>query len=287
MVVLLSMLIRSVRSFVPLLRQRHQLQQPLERLWIRPSLLGQSRYLTVTRAPPATNTILTRRFSSIKSNSKTGVDKDCEDNHNVDDTTKSDFGEIHFYNEQSDLPSIDEAKLIETVRRIRTILGYDRYSVTLILVNDEAMQEANLQSRGMDRPTDILSFQFQEALMPGVLMPPEFDVPDFYNLGDMLIDIPYVMRSCKDDEEWEYYDEEEEDRGVSRAMADVFDPETRLHMLLIHGMLHLVGYDHIDDDDFILMVTREEELLRELGLPGAPPLPNEPTTEQGTSGMKP
>jgi probable rRNA maturation factor len=36
-------------------------------------------------------------------------------------------------------------------------------------------------------------------------------------------------------------------------------------MLLVHGMLHLVGYDHIEDDDYIEMVEREEEILKEIG----------------------
>ena len=60
--------------------------------------------------------------------------------------------------------------------------------------------------------------------------------------------------------------EDDDDRGVSAAMSTVFDPEQRLHMLLVHGMLHLVGYDHIEDDDYELMATREEEIMKELDL---------------------
>ena len=67
------------------------------------------------------------------------------------------------------------------------------------------------------------------------------------------------------DEESE--EEEEEERGVSGAMARVFDPELRVNMLLVHGMLHLVGHDHEEDDEYELMVTKEEEILRELGMP--------------------
>ena len=48
-------------------------------------------------------------------------------------------------------------------------------------------------------------------------------------------------------------------------MADISDPEQRIRMLLVHGMLHLVGYDHIDDDDYEEMIAREEEILGELG----------------------
>ena len=118
-------------------------------------------------------------------------------------------------------------------------------------------------------PTDILSFQFNEAVKPGELQPPEFDIPDYYTLGDILVDVEYVMRRCKEDQEINEsgeYEDDEDDRGVSGAMATVYDPEQRINMLLVHGMLHLVGYDHEGDDDYEEMVTREEEILKTLNL---------------------
>lgn len=171
---------------------------------------------------------------------------------------------IHIYNEQTALQKIDEERLRQTVHNIRSILGYEKYSVTLVLVDDEEMRETNLETRNVDAPTDILSFPMHDAIKPGVLEEPQFDIPDLYNLGDMMIDVPYVIRQCKDDEEWEY--EDDDVRGVSAAMSDVFDPEQRMHMLLVHGMLHLVGYDHIEDHDYELMTSREEEIIKELGL---------------------
>jgi len=172
--------------------------------------------------------------------------------------------EIEFDNEQTALTNIDEEKLKGTIERIRSILGYDSYSVSLTLIEDEEMREINKDTRDVDAPTDILSFPMHDPIKPGILEKPQFDIPDLYCLGEMLIDVPYVIRRCKDDEEWEY--EDDDDSGVSGAMAEEFDPEKRLHMLLVHGMLHLVGYDHIDDDDFSLMVAKEEELLKELEL---------------------
>jgi len=70
-----------------------------------------------------------------------------------------------------------------------------------------------------------------------------------------------------EDDEYEYEwieVDEYDDRGVAPAMLKVFDPEIRCHMLMVHGMLHLVGYDHIEDDDYELMVEREDEVLAEL-----------------------
>lgn len=67
--------------------------------------------------------------------------------------------------------------------------------------------------------------------------------------------------------EYEYIEvevDEYDDRGVAPAMLKVYNPEIRLHMLIVHGMLHLVGYDHIEDDDYELMVVREDEVMAEL-----------------------
>jgi rRNA maturation RNase YbeY len=179
----------------------------------------------------------------------------------------SPLGTVAIYNDQTALPNIDEEALQATIRKISYILGYETYDVTLLLVDDEEMRETNLESRGVDAPTDILSFPFLQAMEPGLLELPEFDVPDYYTLGDMMVDVPYVIRRCQEDMEdvsdnEEY--EEDDDRGVSGAMAKVSDPEKRIHMLLVHGMLHLVGHDHEDDDEYEQMVQREEEILKEL-----------------------
>lgn len=184
----------------------------------------------------------------------------------------SSLGEIYVEDDQEIL-KLDTKRLEDTVARIRKILGYETHSVSLLLVDDDTMKEVNQETRGVDAPTDILSFPMLEAIKPGLLEQPEFDIPDYYNLGDMLVDIPYVMRRCQEDEEEKRLvldidaDEKNIDRGVSGAMATVFDPEMRVHMLLVHGMLHLVGHDHEEEDEYELMVSEEEKLLELLGFP--------------------
>jgi probable rRNA maturation factor len=189
------------------------------------------------------------------------------------------FGEIYLEDDQSAL-KLDLNKIEDTVMRIRKILGYENYGVSLLLVDDEYMKETNRATRGVDAPTDILSFPMLEAIKPGVLEKPEFDIPDYYNLGDMLVDVPYVMRRCHEDQEEATAALKETDananaqetvsdsieRGVSGAMSTVYDPELRVHMLLVHGMLHLVGHDHEDDDEYEIMVAEEERLLDTLRL---------------------
>ena len=219
---------------------------------------------------------------------------------------------------------INLTALRQTIEHTREIIGYPTYDVSVSLVTDSHMREINTISRGIDAPTDVLSFCFQdeEDMEPGVLGEVQFDTPDFYNLGDILIDVDYVQRKCEedrkkhvaekeksddndgmvegevvaeqdlettasdsgaiiniddyevvadgessDDDEYEYMEievEEYDDRGVAPQMQYIYDPEIRIHMLLVHGMLHLVGYDHIEDDDYELMVVREDEVLAEL-----------------------
>ena len=210
----------------------------------------------------------------------------------IDDNTQIIPGSIQIYDEQTSIPNIDIPKLERTISIIRSIIGYETYDVNLLLVNDEYMKETNAESRGIDKPTDILSFPFHDtekggAKGAGLLEEPEFDIPDYYTLGDMIVDVPYVMRRCEedriyyessdedgnsykehidgsDDEEEDEYDDYvgDDDRGVSGAMANIYNAEERIHLLLVHGMLHLVGYDHIEDDDYEVMVSKEEEVLK-------------------------
>jgi probable rRNA maturation factor len=200
-------------------------------------------------------------------------------------------GTITIYNEQKTLPNINIQTLEKTISTIRSIIGYPTYQVNLILVDDEYMKEINLETRGIDKPTDILSFPLHDTKLGGAkgagdLEEPEFDIPEYYSLGDMIVDVPYVMRRMEEDklyyenddetendidhneDEGELDDDEyedyvgDDDRGVSGAMASVYDIEKRIQLLLIHGMLHLVGYDHIEDDDYEVMVSKEEEVIK-------------------------
>ncbi len=53
------------------------------------------------------------------------------------------------------------------------------------------------------------------------------------------------------------------DRGVSKIMSTCFDLQDRISLLLVHGMLHLLGYDHEKDEDWLVMTAREEEIWAE------------------------
>ena len=195
--------------------------------------------------------------------------------HDVPDSPP---GEINVYNEQTNLPNLNLEKIERAINQIRKIVGYSTYDVALILTDDHEMREINLETRGVDAPTDILSFPFQEAIEPGNLGPAQFDLPEYYCLGDMIVDVPYVMRRIEEDRKMNELDagnmkyEKDndsgcdyvgnDDRGISGAMALEYDAESRITMLLVHGILHLVGYDHIEDEDYERMVKKEEEVLK-------------------------
>lgn len=94
------------------------------------------------------------------------------------------------------------------------------------------------------------------------------DDEDLLNLGDLVISVPYVLRVCETDAQ-EPIDLRRDDvddllRGVSAAMACEFDLQARLSLLIIHGVCHLLNYDHEIDDDFHAMVQLEDKLIGHL-----------------------
>ena len=120
-------------------------------------------------------------------------------------------------------------------------------AVEVLLTDDEAIREINREHRGVDRPTDVLSFPLNE-LVPGVF---DTDVCEFdyerecFLLGDMVIS----MERCA---------AQAEEFGHSFAHEVTY--------LAIHSTLHLLGYDHVDEGaQKRQMRAREKEILKLLG----------------------
>lgn len=105
--------------------------------------------------------------------------------------------------------------------------------LTVRIVDNQESQQLNHQYRGKNKPTNVLSFPFQNP--PGMTLP---------LLGDLLI--------CKNVVESEAL---EQNKSLTEHWA---------HML-IHGTLHLLGYDHIDPQEAVEMESLETELLNQLG----------------------
>jgi probable rRNA maturation factor len=115
----------------------------------------------------------------------------------------------------------------------------DQATVSIRIVDRAESQQLNRDYRGKDKPTNVLSFPFDAP--PGV--PEEaFD----YMLGDLVVCAPIVAEE-----------------------AHAQNKEIRHHWchLLIHGTLHLLGYDHIKDEEAETMEQLERDILATLGMP--------------------
>ena len=123
---------------------------------------------------------------------------------------------------------------------IRLSGGSDEAEVSLMLVDDQRIHALNLEYRGVDRPTDVLSFALQEEMEEE----PESEFEDEM-LGDIVISVPRA-----------------------RAQAEEYGHsfERELVYLAVHGTLHLLGYDHEEETDKHEMRRKEEEVMALLKL---------------------
>lgn len=121
--------------------------------------------------------------------------------------------------------------------------GYsDDAEVTLLLVSESEMSSYNKRFLDREGPTDVLAFPVEE-LLPGVVPDMTPQGPPLM-LGDVIVAPGYVRRQAKE-------------FGVS------FEDEMAL--MVTHGILHLLGYDHVEDEDAERMESRERDLLAMMG----------------------
>lgn len=115
-------------------------------------------------------------------------------------------------------------------------------ALTILLTDDEYLRELNRQYRGEDSSTDVLSFPAGEPL-PGSENLLEY-------LGDIAIAVPIAEQ---------------------QAAAKGHDALSELQLLAVHGVLHLLGYDHLDPNDKKMMWQKQANILRRLGLENIQP----------------
>ena len=134
---------------------------------------------------------------------------------------------------------------------IRAALDAEQVSipceVNVLVTDDAAIHEINLDMRGVDRPTDVLSFPMFE-LTPGEKPGEEDADPDtgLVPLGDMVISL---------------------ERAEAQAQEFGHSVEREVSYLAVHSVLHLLGYDHMDEGPMkAQMRKREEEILNDLGI---------------------
>jgi len=142
----------------------------------------------------------------------------------------------------------DEPLSTEPLRRLAELVLTeesldDDTEVTLLFVDDDVIADYNKRFMGRSGPTDVLAFPLEPAA-PGT-PPKRMQGGPPVNLGDVVIAPAYVTRSA-------------EERGV--------DVENELGLMVVHGILHLLGWDHQDDSQAEDMERREAELLKRVGL---------------------
>ena len=127
----------------------------------------------------------------------------------------------------------------------------EQTEVDITIVDDEEIHRLNREYRNVDRPTDVLSFALDEG---GEDEPELLDAPEEHLLGDIIISAETAQRQG-----------EEFGHGLTREV--VYLALTReVVYLAVHGLLHLLGYDHMTEEDKVIMRAKEEEALREIEL---------------------
>ncbi|WP_414830500.1 rRNA maturation RNase YbeY [Alteromonas sp. H39] len=126
----------------------------------------------------------------------------------------------------------DEAQVTAWASEVYEAQGVSDQEVTIRFVDEEESQALNYQFRGKDKPTNVLSFPFE--------CPPDIPVN---LLGDLVVCVPVIHREA-----------EEQGKNVEHHYA---------HMI-VHGILHLLGFDHQNDDEAEEMESREIHILSQL-----------------------
>jgi probable rRNA maturation factor len=141
---------------------------------------------------------------------------------------------------------IDMLKVI--LHKAGTIEGIRSGEVDLTFTDDEGIRELNRTYRGIDRPTDVLSFPMREKSPeePDIVWTDEEpDDGELDLLGDIVISVPQARRQS-------------EEYGHSL--------EREIGFLFVHGFLHLIGYDHGNEEAEKVMFAKQEHILAEIGL---------------------
>ena len=134
---------------------------------------------------------------------------------------------------------INTKKVTSIVQKILDDLGYADFDIGIWFTTNKTIARYNQAYRRKTGPTDILSFPYWPTLKAGQKIIAKNK--DEANLGDIIISLEYIESSAQ----WQSVAHEE-----------------RLPRLLVHGICHLLGYDHETDADYKIMHKKERELLK-------------------------
>ena len=124
------------------------------------------------------------------------------------------------------------------------------YEIALLACDDARIATLNAEFRDKPAPTNVLSWPAHDLAPPAAGTPPLAPPDPDTLLGESLGDIAISYETCLKEAE-----------SAGKPFAD------HVTHLLVHGVLHLLGYDHIRDDDATLMERTETEILGKMGIP--------------------
>jgi probable rRNA maturation factor len=163
--------------------------------------------------------------------------------------------EVFAADEQTDEP-VDTLRLITLAEKVLKAEGVrGEAELSMLFIDEQSMADLNKRFTGKNGATDVLSFPIDEEPArggrspdtggsgPGDTDPEPSDLPTL--LGDIVICPAVAARNVAE--------------GVHDDRAATYDDE--LALLVVHGILHLMGMDHVDDDEAAAMEKREQELL--------------------------
>jgi probable rRNA maturation factor len=146
---------------------------------------------------------------------------------------------ITIKNRQRTIP-VNEEQLKKDAHIILTALGYPDFDLGIWLTSSSTIRKYNREYRSKDKATDVLSFAYHQVA-PGQKIVPLTE--EDKNLGDLLIAPSYVQQDAP---RWRH----------------TF--EHRMKVLLVHGICHLLGYDHETDEEYKVMHKKEQSLLKKI-----------------------
>ncbi len=149
--------------------------------------------------------------------------------------------------------SLDFESIIREIAEAAILYEHCPYEceISVMITDNDGIHALNRETRGIDRPTDVLSYPMQEWAAPADFDAIDEEDPEIFNpdsgellLGDIVLN---------------------QDRIAEQAAAYGHSEKRELAFLTAHSMLHLFGYDHMEEDERLEMERRQKEILEGRG----------------------
>ncbi len=146
---------------------------------------------------------------------------------------------ITIHNRQRKIP-LNVPWMQRIVKKILSLIEYEDFDIGMLITTNKTIRRYNREYRHKDTPTDILSFRYHPTIKAGKRIEVADEEKD---LGDLILSLEYIQK-------------EAQKKGVAL--------QEHLKVLLVHGICHLIGYDHETDADWHTMQAQETFLLKRI-----------------------